>query len=163
MVTVPDLRERVLEHLGEAVAADEQLCERCTAILNEEITDWVQLRKLAESVEAVLFDKLYALSGPGMMIRTARGENHKVYMDELSDMADDLTEILLTSLPEDRVNYELIDGYYMRTGSYAALKCLCERFATYITLTDLTLMKRMLAENDPALRWRDWRKKGAIQ
>lgn len=104
------------------------------------------LQRLREELRTEMFQSLYGILGAKMTVTLPNGENHRIRMDALPRLADNLLATLFEALGTSGMPKDTLMRFAMTSGSLCAMRTLLADYP--ITDRERALMERILREND---------------
>lgn len=150
------IRETIRNHFGSVIADETNLTERACWQLARAVPGKPIPEDLTEKLEHQLFDDLYTALGSGMNVTLQDGTRKRIRLDEIADTADELTGILLESIRVSPAGYDTVRSFYMRSGSFHAMRLLYTRYGSYLGPGERQLMETMIRKDYPEYKWKEW-------
>ena len=145
-MTVDQVRDALRPHLGSDVVEHTTLCDGALRVLLRYAPYRDTLDMLSKRVESYLFDTLYDYLGDSMTVLLDNGQLVRIHMRELPMLADEVMGVLFRSMQVYSITYEKLRDYAMRSGSLCAMRTLRERFGSFLSPEERTLMERILQD-----------------
>ena len=145
-MTVDQVRDALRPHLGSDVVEHTTLCDGALRVLLRYAPYCDTLDMLSKRVESYLFDTLYDYLGDSMTVLLDNGQLVRIHMRELPMLADEVMGVLFRSMQVYSITYEKLRDYAMRSGSLCAMRTLRERFGSFLSPEERTLMERILQD-----------------
>lgn len=158
MIETWHVREVVRGLFGSALADSPGFAEGLASVLRSYSSYKEDFYSLAARVEDHLFNALYERLGPGMCVRLPSGSVRRIRLAELPEAADEIMEVFFSSLKPYSVNYELLRAYWLKTGSFAAMRVLYRNYEHLLPAQDRYAMERIARENMFPAGWEVWMK-----
>lgn len=147
-MTVDQVRDALRPHLGSDVVEHTTLCDGALRVLLRYAPYRDTLDMLSKRVESYLFDTLYDYLGDSMTVLLDNGQLVRIHMRELPMLADEVMGVLFRSMQVYSITYEKLRDYAMRSGSLCAMRTLRERFDSFLSPEERTLMERILQDRN---------------
>ena len=116
------------------------------------------LEDLAQRLNRVLFDALYAVLGPRMAVRLDNGDFIRIRMQDIPELADAAMGALFDSMTVYSVSFQTLKDYSLRTGSLSAMRVLYQKYDDFQSPEEKQLMARIIRDNYPRNRYESWLK-----
>lgn len=155
-VSTDRIRETVRNSFGAAIAGETNLADRAAWLLNTFVPGKTDAVSLADRLEHQMFDDLYTALGPGMKVNGAHGECIRIHLKEIGDTADEMMGLLMESIRVSPAGYDTVRSFYMKSGSFHAMRVLYTRYGDYLGDGEKQLMERMIRKDYPETRWKEW-------
>ena len=104
----------------------------------------IPLEQLNEVLQNSLIRHLRRVLGSQLLIRDGI-RWRRIRTSDLEDAADRLIGLVLTALPENVSNYELVREWAFRSGSISAMECLTKRFTNCQTPEEQATITKVLS------------------
>ena len=150
------IREALRSRLGSALVDEPGFADPLAVLLRAYAPYKDTFEELASRVEDKLFNILYERLGPSMSVRMSDGTSRRVRTAELKDAADDVMGVLFDDLRAYSVNYEALQSYAMKTGSFSAMRTLYLRYGDCMSSGEKQVLARVIQGARPAADWQDW-------
>lgn len=155
-VTTEQVARALRPYLGTPLTAETGLCAHLAQVINGYAPYRDSFEELARRVEKCLFDDLYAILGPQMVLRLDDGRLIRIRMRELPELADEAMGAMFEGMKVYSVNYDNLKDYAMRCGSLSAMRVLYQKYADFHSGDEQALMVRIIRERYPAWRFTQW-------
>ena len=155
-VTMEQLAQALRPYLGTPLVEETSLCMHLAQVINAYAPYRDSFEDLARRVEKCLFDELYAILGPQMILRLDDGRLIRVRMRELPELADEAMGAMFEGMQVYSVSYDNLKDYAMRCGSLSAMRVLYQKYADFHSEEEQALMVRIIRERYPAWRYLAW-------
>ena len=150
------IQDALRPRFGSALTRAPEIMEPAAALLRQYSPHQMTFRQLALRLEDVLFNILYDQLGPGMSVQLDDGTRRRIPMAEIPDVADDVMGVLFDSLSVYSVNCDALRAYSMETGSFSAMRCLYQRYASLMSQEERQVLARIIRGSFPPARWQSW-------
>ncbi len=154
------VQDALRSRLGSAVADDPGFAEGAVRLLRSWFPERESLASLSLRMEDYLFNVLYELLGPGMMLHLGGGLSRRFQMSELPAAADEAMFPLFASLRPTQEHYALLHDYWMGSGSGSAMRALYLFFQKYLPPAESEMIERIVRENVPVPMQELWFRRG---
>ncbi len=104
------------------------------------------LLRLREELRTEMFQSLYGILGAKMTVTLPSGENHRIRMDALPRLADNLLATLFEALGTSGMPKDTLMRFAMTSGSLCAMRTLLAAYP--VTDREKALLERILRESD---------------
>lgn len=155
-MTADRIRETVRKNFGTAIAEETNLTDRAAWLLGLYVPGKTDADELAGRLERLLFDDLYAALGPGMTVTERDGMKKRIHLNEIADTADELMGLLMEDIRVSPAGYGIVRAYYMKSGSFHAMRVLYTRYGDYLGNGEKQLMEKMIRKDYPESKWKEW-------
>ena len=150
------IREVLRSRLGSALVDEPGFAEPLADILRSYASYKDTFESLAEKVEDKLFNMLYDRLGSYMSVRMNDGTLRRVHTTELKDAADDVMGVFFDQLKVYSVNYEALQSYVMKSGSFSAMRVLYTRYGEMLSAGEKQMLARVIRDSRPQAEWEEW-------
>ena len=150
------IREVLRSRLGSALVDEPGFAEPLADILRSYASYKDTFESLAEKVEDKLFNMLYDRLGSSMSVRMNDGTLRRVHTTELKDAADDVMGVFFDQLKVYSVNYEALQSYVMKSGSFSAMRGLYTRYGEMLSAGEKQMLARVIRDSRPQAEWEEW-------
>ena len=150
------IREVLRSRLGSALVDEPGFAEPLADILRSYASYKDTFESLAEKVEDKLFNMLYDRLGSSMSVRMNDGTLRRVHTTELKDAADDVMGVFFDQLKVYSVNYEALQSYLMKSGSFSAMRVLYTRYGEMLFAGEKQMLARVIRDSRPQAEWEEW-------
>ncbi len=150
------VREVLRSRLGSALVDEPGFAEPLADILRSYASYKDTFESLAEKVEDKLFNMLYDRLGSSMSVRMNDGTLRRVHTTELKDAADDVMGVFFDQLKVYSVNYEALQSYVMKSGSFSAMRVLYTRYGEMLSAGEKQMLARVIRDSRPQAEWEEW-------
>ena len=150
------IREVLRSRLGSALVDEPGFTEPLADILRSYASYKDTFESLAEKVEDKLFNMLYDRLGSSMSVRMNDGTLRRVHTAELKDAADDVMGVFFDQLKVYSVNYEALQSYVMKSGSFSAMRVLYTRYGEMPSAGEKQMLARVIRYSRPQAEWEEW-------
>ncbi len=150
------VREVLRSRLGSALVDEPGFAEPLADILRSYASYKDTFESLAEKVEDKLFNMLYDRLGSSMSVRMNDGTLRRVHTTELKDAADDVMGVFFDQLKVYSVNYEALQSYVMKSGSFSAMRVLYTRYGEMLSAGEKQVLARVIRDSRPQAEWKEW-------
>ena len=150
------VREILRSRLGSALVDEPGFAEPLADILRSYASYKDTFESLAEKVEDKLFNMLYDRLGSSMSVRMNDGTLRRVHTAELKDAADDVMGVFFDQLKVYSVNYEALQSYVMKSGSFSAMRVLYTRYGEMLSAGEKQMLARVIRDSRPQAEWEEW-------
>ncbi|MBR3429953.1 MAG: hypothetical protein IKG87_07640 [Clostridia bacterium] len=150
------VREVLRSRLGSALVDEPGFAEPLADILRSYASYKDTFESLAEKVEDKLFNMLYDRLGSSMSVRMNDGTLRRVHTAELKDAADDVMGVFFDQLKVYSVNYEALQSYVMKSGSFSAMRVLYTRYGEMLSAGEKQMLARVIRDSRPQAEWEEW-------
>lgn len=150
------IREVLRSRLGSALVDEPGFAEPLADILRSYASYKDTFESLAEKVEDKLFNMLYDRLGSSMSVRMNDGTLRRVHTTELKDAADDVMGVFFDQLKVYSVNYEALQSYVMKSGSFSAMRVLYTRYGEMLSAGEKQMLARVIRDSRPQAEWEEW-------
>ena len=150
------IREVLRSRLGSALVDEPGFAEPLADILRSYASYKDTFESLAEKVEDKLFNMLYDRLGSSMSVRMNDGTLRRVHTAELKDAADDVMGVFFDQLKVYSVNYEALQSYVMKSGSFSAMRVLYTRYGEMLSAGEKQMLARVIRDSRPQAEWEEW-------
>lgn len=155
-VTEQEVARVLRPYLGTPLVEETSLCARAAQVMNAYAPYRDTFRDVAARLEKCLFDDLYAILGPQMIVRLDDGRLIRIRMRELPELADEALGAMFEGMRVYSVTYDNLKDYAMRCGSLSAMRVLYQKYADFHSEEEQALMVRIIRERYPAWRYLPW-------
>lgn len=111
---------------------------------------------LCKAVESDLLGGLSAFSGGSMRFDLDNGSIKRIYVRDLSIIADELLDPVFSRYPIRKESYEALTAYAMGHTSLPALKQLLIKFGNFLDPYEKKMLVRLVKENFLPCKYTDW-------
>ena len=84
------------------------------------------------------------------------GTLRRVHTAELKDAADDVMGVFFDQLKVYSVNYEALQSYVMKSGSFSAMRVLYTRYGEMLSAGEKQMLARVIRDSRPQAEWEEW-------
>ena len=116
------------------------------------------IEKLRKRLESLIFRKIHDKTDGNMRILLNNGTKIRIYLEDISDIADELIYPVLLNLPQTTEQYHRILLFAMTHDSLSALRILYVHFDIFQTEEDMEAIARTIREGYRSCRWKSWLK-----
>lgn len=148
--------EALLPLLGTEVLERTDVVEHSAELLRRFVPSQQELQELAGKLEETIFNDLYGYLGARMTLRRNDGQQIRILVSDLPDLADSVIGVMFDGLPNDEETIQFLRSYAMSTTSLAAMKAMLERFGSHQELREQAFLRRVIRDNYPPERYMDW-------
>ena len=156
MIEAWHVREVLRPRFGSALVDQPGIWDRTASLLRRYAPYRDTFAGLAAQLEDSIFNAVYEQLGPSMGAVMEDGSVRRIRSSEMKDAADDVMGILFDQLKAYSVSYDALHEYCMTTGSFAALRVLYTRFASFMQPSERRIMARVIRDARPREYWEDW-------
>ena len=155
MITGSSIQDALQPFLGVTLAGNPEFLSSISHFLRACSPTVDSFPELTRNMEDRLFNLLYETLGPGMTVSLPDGTSRRILMEDLPFLADEALYPFFASLPRDQGSVEMLQGWWMASGSWSALRALFLNFSGFLPASELRMIERIVRENiPPALHFR---------
>ena len=121
-------------------------------------SDKGDIEELRKRLESLIFRKIHEKTDGNMRILLNNGTKIRIYLEDISDIADELIYPVLLNVPQTTEQYHRILMFAMTHDSLSALHILYDHFERFQTKEDLKTVSRTIREGYRSCRWKSWLK-----
>jgi len=112
--------------------------------------------QLRERLEHQLLVSISRLTHSSMCIMVENYRTKRLTLGEIETMTDDLMGVIFDRLSPFSSNFERINEYALRHASLAALRVLCQKYASYYSAEEYAFMVQMIKKLYPRECYQAW-------
>ena len=150
------VREALFPLLGAEVLDRTDIVAHAEDMLRRFTPFQQHLPDLEKKLKETMFNDLYGYLGARMTLRRGDGQQVRIRVSDLPDLADSAMGVLFDGLPDNVETLQLLREYAMYTTSLSAMRALLQRFGSHQALSEQALLRRIIRDNYPPERYADW-------
>lgn len=156
LVSVSDVQDILRSFLGSAVADAPGFAEGFCRILRSYVPWKDEFASLARRMEDYLFNALYERLGSSMTVRLDDGSFRRIRIADLPSLVDGALYPFFASLDRCADQYERLHSYWMKSGSFSAMRALYLCFPGFLPEQERRIIERIVRENIPFPLQNEW-------
>ncbi len=157
-IHVENVKEAFAPVLSRHFVAHTTLCNNVSALMMAFDPRTGSLDDLMENLRALIRAELNAALGSSLRLSPPDAPSRYLYPDDIDYLADEAMWLWLTSSSSHLVDLDSLRSHAMRSASFSAIKMMFIRYGSELTPEEKALWGRILREDQPEWRYRDWLK-----
>ena len=150
------VRQALAPYLGSEVLRQTGLADTVAGLLRAYSPYRTTLMELGEGLCNRLFSDLYALLGPRMTVQLDNGMLHRISLQELPEMADDVMGILFDAMTISPDHQQSLTEYAMHQTSLSAMRVLLLKYGASMDDMEKDILRRIIRDNYSPEKYISW-------